>query len=379
MLIFRNGDLKLTLLFANSGGSVIFAFLSLYLKDNHYIESQIAVLGVVFSACLIISNSTFGRLADDIGRRPFLLLGLFAAGLSAFSYSFASTFSEFLVVRIAHGVAMGIYPASITGIASDRNAKLGNLSSFGSLGWAIGSYTTGILAEFTGLGTMFYLSSFLFSVAFLIALASGEGRGYLISVSDSKSTPLGKYLLAFKKNWFIYLVALLRHGTANSIWIFWAIFLQNVLGYSTGQIGILQVMNTFTQFLVMQRIGDRYRPSLMFVVGTFASAATFFLFTIITVFWLMALANILLGFSWGLFYVGGLRLVESRSKKTGNVGTATGLYNATFSAASLVGPILAILFFSFSGVYTFSMDMAALVTILAGVFLVFLFRQVDGI
>ena len=337
---------------------MFFSFLVLYLKAVGLTEFQIALLSLSFSVSMICSNAIFGRLTDSIGPRPFLVLGLLLSSITSYVYVFAEGFNAFFIMRMIHGIALGMYPAAITAVASDRKTKLGGLSSFGSLGWATGSITAGFVAQYTGLNNLFILSFGMFFVSFLISFFSKSG-----SVKITQREPHDKkFAKAVKANWKIYLMASIRHGTANSIWIYWALFLTSNIGLNASQIGWIQLTNTLTQFFVMGKVGDKFDPLFMFIAGNFLSAIAFFSFTIASNFWQMLLTQILLGFSWAFLYVGGLRLVEIRGKEFDGVGTSTGLYNSSFSIAQAIGPILAVIFFQISNGYVLSMKMAALIT-----------------
>ncbi|RMG27191.1 MAG: MFS transporter [Methanobacteriota archaeon] len=351
-------DLKLELWLANSGSAVLFSFLVLYLKEVGLSEFQIAMLSLSYSISMICSNALFGRLTDSIGPRPFLVLGLFLSAITSYIYVMADGFNSFFLMRMIHGIALGMYPASITAVASGRGTKLGSLSSFGSLGWATGSIIAGFVAQYTGLQNLFLLSFSMFFVSFLLSVVFKSGASAVVEKKEDKK----KFGKALRANWKIYLMASIRHGTANSIWIYWALFLTQDIGLSTSQVGWIQLTNTLTQFFVMGKVGDRFNPLAMFIAGNFLSAMTFFSFTLASNFWQMLLTQMMLGVSWAFLYVGGLRLVEESGKTFDGVGTSTGLYNSSFSVAQAIGPILAIYFFDQSHDYTLAMKMAALIT-----------------
>lgn len=360
-------DLKLELWLANSGSAVLFSFLVLYLKEVGLSEFQIAMLSLSYSISMIVSNAVFGRLTDSIGPRPFLVIGLLFSAISSYIYILADGFNDFFIMRMVHGIALGMYPAAITAVASDRRTKLGSLSSFGSLGWATGSIIAGFVAQYTGLKNLFALSFGMFFISFSLSLIfrSGEGTSFI------KKKVEKKFSKALRENWKVYLLASIRHGTANSIWIYWALFLTQDIGLTTSQVGWIQLTNTLTQFFVMGRVGDKFNPMFMFIVGNVLSAMTFFSFTLASNFWQMLLTQVMLGVSWAFLYVGGLRMVEAKGKTFDGVGTSTGLYNSSFSIAQAIGPILAITFFEISGGYTLAMQMAALITLLSVILFAF--------
>lgn len=164
------------------------------------------------------------------------------------------------------------------------------------------------------------------------------------------------------------MLTIARHGTANAIWIFWALFLQDYIGLSPFEIGLVQLTNTLTQFFVMKTLGDRYNPQFMYFLGLVLSATAFFSFTLAGSLIEMVLTQFILGFSWAFFYVGGLRIVEFRAKSYNLVGTSTGLYNASISIAQVVGPVIGLFFFQISGTYILTMQVAGMVTFIGSIF-----------
>lgn len=308
-------DLHTIQVLANASVSVAMAFLPLLLESKGLSNYEIGIIAIPYSFFLILSNTIFGRLSDTKGRRPFLLTGMIASAFTMFCYTMPTNFNQFIIIRILHGISFGIYPSAFTGIASDRKVKLGRLSSFGSLGWAIGALFGGIIANFSSLEIIFVISAFVFFIAYIVAFFLGTGKEIEIP-----NLQLGKlnaqpnaYRISLLKNHKEYLLIILRHGTANAIWIYWTLYLQNDLGLNLSSIGVVQVINMFTQFVMMKKFTDRFAPRKMLLLGGFISALAFFSFTLATNFFQIATMQIILGVSWAFFFVGGLRSVEENS------------------------------------------------------------------
>jgi len=327
-------------------------------------ETQIGYIAAYSAIATLVSNTFFGRLSDIIGRRKFIIFGLLVSSVSTFLFVVPVDYLGFTLARVFNGIALGVFPSSLVGVASDRGMKLGKLSAYGSIGWATGGLLGGYLADVLGLQWLFITSSIFYLLSFLAALLLGTGKGFKPAITDeTKSERM--YSKAVKRNWMVYLLFILRHGTANAIWIYWALFLQNDLHLTRTQIGVVQATNMITQFVLMRAVTDRLNPRLMLILGGLASSLAFFSFTITTSFLEIVLTQIILGIAWALFYVGGLRTVEEQSKKDGIVATGTGLFNASLSTSQIMGPFLAIYLFSISADYILSMNFAAITTLIA--------------
>ncbi len=338
------------------------------MRDNGITNLEIGILAVPFSISLMISNAFFGRLSDYKGRRQFLLIGLILSSISSLFYIVPINFWTYFLARVFNGITLGMFPSSLIGIASDNKVKLGWLSSFGSMGWAIGGLVGGIIADYYNLNYVFIFSSIMYLAAFILSS--------LITIDDGQIGPRIQlqheeeihYRDVIRKHWIIYFTLIIRHGTANGIWIFWPIFLSDELNLSTTQIGMVQATNMFTQFVFMQLVGDKINPRKMFFVGSVFSAIAFLSFTMVESFSQIIFTQVILGFSWAMFYVGGLRRVEERSRESNTVATATGLFNSSISVAQIIGPFIAILFLQVSDPFTKTMLFASFITFLVTIF-----------
>lgn len=338
------------------------------MRDNGISNLEIGILAIPFSISLMISSAFFGRLSDYRGRRPFLLFGLILSSISTIFYIIPVNFSTYLLARIFNGISLGIFPSSLIGIASDNKVKLGWLSSFGSMGWAIGGMLGGLIADYYNLYLVFVFSSFMYFLAFILSSRINIEDIQLKSTKRLTQDNEIHYVEVIKKHWIIYFTLIIRHGTANGIWIFWPIYLSDELNLSTTQIGMVQATNMFTQFVFMQLIGDKINPRKMFFVGSLFSAIAFLSFTIVESFSQIIFTQVILGFSWAMFYVGGLRRVEERSRESNTVATSTGLFNSSISVAQIIGPFIAILFLQLSDPFTKTMLFASFVTFLITIF-----------
>jgi len=340
-------------------------FLPLLLQSRGISDLGIGYLAIPYSVALFTSNSTFGRLTDSYGRRKFLLLGLFCSSLTTASFIFVQGFVGFFIARLLNGITLGMFPAAIIAIASDRKKPMGELTAWRALGWTFGAIFNGIIAEILYLEAAFLLGSAVFMAAFVYAYLKDTG-GRVDSMNQQQlhaARPQPQYGTVIRHNWQIYLTVILRHGSGASIWIYWTLFLEHDLGLNTAQIGIVLAINTITQTTVIHFFGDRGDSQRMLLAGTFLSALAFLSFPLAKDFLQICLTQLLLGVSFAFFLVGGLRSAEYRGGQLGMVGTATGLFEASFSISQLVGPLLAIVVISQFHTYTSLMYVAGAITL----------------
>lgn len=129
----------------------------------------------LFTLSALISRPFSGYLADTVGRRPVIFVGITASVLCSFSYPFAVGVIAFLALRFFHGFSTGFAPTGTTTILSDlvsperRGEAMGILGISGSLGMAAGPFLGSTIALKFGHEAMFVTAG-LFGVASLLVL-----------------------------------------------------------------------------------------------------------------------------------------------------------------------------------------------------------------
>lgn len=312
-------------------------------------NSEIGIAASVYAVAMLVSSYLFGRLADDKGRRRLIITGLLLSSASFASFVFARDFISFLAVRIANGIAVSIYVSALTAYAHDAGHKLGKLSAFESLGIAFGSVLIGAITLYLDIAFMFLVSSAFFLVSFLFSLRLSHAH------FDRSKAPLFPHHI-LKRNLPVYVSFFIRHSAANSIWVFWGLYLLQ-LGGNLFLVGAAMAINTITQFFVMFAVTDRMRVKTLISVGTLLSAVTFFSFGIATDIWQLLSMQIILGFSWAFLYVGSVRWVIDNTKEK---ATGLGMLNSVMNLSMLTGPVIATAAIQFGGYRTIMFVAAAM-------------------
>ena len=99
---------------------------------------EIGLVGAAYGFSLFVSSYVFSRASDIRGRIKFIISGLFLSAISFFLQITATTPILLILVRSMTGLSLGIFSAPLIAFAHDRGAKMGDLSSYGSMGWAMG-------------------------------------------------------------------------------------------------------------------------------------------------------------------------------------------------------------------------------------------------
>lgn len=297
-------------------------------------NAQIGIIGAVYGLAIFSSSYLFGRASDVYGRRFFIHLGL---GVSALTFllqvladpSFIAPYwSDPWLLALARGLAgfsVGVFPAALTAYVYESKDPLGRFTSFGSLGWSIGSFAAGLIAMYWG---AFVLSSACLLMAFFVSFTMPHIAGPRLRVPFFP-------LKLMKRNWHVYLSYLLRHTGANGIWIIYPLYIAS-LGGDKHWVGLIYTVNTASQFFVMRYI-DRFEGKILVKAGLALSSITFLAFTLAQNFYQLIPTQVLLGCSWSCLYVGSLLYLMKHNVEK---ATCTGMLSSVISLAAVFGALL---------------------------------------
>jgi len=310
-----------------------------------------ATIGLAMSAFaipqLLVSPFT-GRLADRFGRKPFLLLGAVAYGLSALGWWTADSLTEVIIYRAVSGVGSAL-------IFSNAVAYVGDLAPPGSegrymgafgvadfLGFGLGPLAAGVIRDIAGIGAVFLtMATFYLVVFFLILflLPSRPARLHLGTVPVS--APWGRILThpTMQSLMFLRLYFTLATGIAMS---FLAVHLEQGLLATATMVGVVfaaqQIAGGMSQPL-LGRLADRYsRPWLVFAGAVVMAAG------LSTVIWSDSYVVILAGMILGPGFAAALANVSAQAIQidTGRelgMATVASLGSTSFAAGFLLGAI----------------------------------------
>ncbi len=334
-------------------------YISIFARDLGMSDAEIGFIVASYSLALFLSSFIFGRASDKYGRKLFLLAGLVLSAIAFFVQTSAQDFLTLLITRVLVGFCLGIYPSSLIAYVHEKKKDMSKFSSFGSLGWAIGSFIAGSVAVYFTITGVFIFSSLLFFLAFLTASRIRFGRHTSIDVPKFPTKII-------KKNLPLYTSILIRQSGAHMIWTFWPLYLQS-LGADLFWVGVIQMTTSTTQFMFMYTLTGKIKYVTSVAAGLILSSLTFFSFTLAADYWQIIPAQVLLGASWSLMYVGGLRYLMDRNVEK---ATVSGLLDSVLSFSSIIGPFMATFVIAF-GDYRTTMYLASIFAIMSFLFFEF--------
>lgn len=320
-------------------------------------DAQVGMIVAAYAFSMFIASYLCGRASDIYGRRLFIRLGLALCTVTFFLQTFTDPYFVaplladpwlLALVRGLAGFTLGIFPAALTVYVYDSARPLGEFSSFGALGWAVGTFVAGLMAFYYG---VFILSSICLLVAFLVSLTVKKIDSTCLRVPF-----FPKDLL--KRNWRVYVPYLLRHTGANAIWVIYPLYIVS-LGGDKFWIGVIYTINTATQFVVM-RFLDRFSSERLIRTGLVLTIATFISFTFAQNYTHLFPMQVVLACSWACMYVGSLLyLMKNNVERATSSGILNSVINISQVFGALIGGTISLVF----GDFRATMYLATLLTI----------------
>ena len=130
----------------------------------------------LFSVAAGVSRPFAGRLADLIGRKRSVYIGLGIAIAASISSAWVGALSVFFVLRFAHGLSAGFAPTGATALLTDilppgrKGAAMGLWGTFISLGIGVGQALGSYIFERSNFDTLF-MTSAAFGILALLLLS----------------------------------------------------------------------------------------------------------------------------------------------------------------------------------------------------------------
>ncbi|WP_134704096.1 MFS transporter [Ammoniphilus sp. YIM 78166] len=156
--------------------SLIIPFLPLYLQQDMGIADEKSLhlwTGVIFGANFLsafLFSPLWGKLADRHGRKIMLVRSGFGMALVVASMGLATSPMQLLILRFINGTISGFIPASIALVSTNTPKEktgyaLGTLQAAGVGGSICGPFLGGLMADWIGFRSIFYLTGLLLLIA----------------------------------------------------------------------------------------------------------------------------------------------------------------------------------------------------------------------
>jgi len=137
-----------------TGYGIVLPTLPFIADDLNLSSVQMSSLIIIWAISQLITAPIWGRLADKIGRKPVLIIGVFGFGIAFLLLIFAQNYWQLLLVRlIGAAISSGAQPAAFSMVADQtkkefRNQTIAKMGAINGLGFLCGPAIGGLFSPF---------------------------------------------------------------------------------------------------------------------------------------------------------------------------------------------------------------------------------------
>lgn len=348
------GFIFITMLIDITGWGIIIPVIPKLIQELiHGDVSEAAKIGGWLTFAYAITQFVFapliGNLSDKFGRRPIILISLFAFSMDYLLLAFAPTITWIFIGRIIAGVSGASITTASAYIADvstpeNRAKNFGMIGAAFGLGFIIGPVIGGLLGQF-GSRVPFYaaavlcLLNFLYGYFILPESLSKENRR---EFSLKRANPIGAFLNLKKYPQLIGLVVsiFLLYTASHAVHSNWSYFTiykfhwdEKMVGISLGAIGLLVGI---VQGVLIRWINPKLGNEKSIYVGMALYTVGMFLFATATESWMMF--AFLIPYCLGGIAGPAMQAVISSQVPANEQGEIQGTLSSLMSASAIVGP-----------------------------------------
>ena len=192
------------------GIGLVVPVLPVYLKDLGLKGSDLGILVAVFALAQMIISPFCGTLADKLGKKLIICIGLFLFAISEFLFAVSHTFELLIISRVLGGFSAGMVMPGVTGMiadispSSDKAKNFGYMSAIINSGFILGPGIGGFLAEFSH-RLPFYVAGVSGLVALILSIV------FIHNPKKATTDGFTKYQpeLLSKINWKVFLTPII--------------------------------------------------------------------------------------------------------------------------------------------------------------------------
>ena len=248
-----------------------FLFQEMGVTDPAELSYYVGLSTTLPAATMAVAAPIWGFLSDRYGRKMMIMRSMFCAALLLALMGLAQTVWQFMLLRALQGILSGTVTASMTFVSANTPERrmsyaLGLMTSSNFLGYSVGPFFGGILAEFLGYRICFGIGGALMMTGFflVVVLLKEDKNSYGYRIKTEKN-PGGRHLKAISPFVLFILISLLFQRVVRSVFApFIPLYVQETLGTMagaatyTGIISAASGLATAVAALTVAKYADRY-------------------------------------------------------------------------------------------------------------------------
>ncbi len=290
------------------GGALIFPFFALYLTSKFNVSmTDVGVLFATFSLSSFAGSTIGGALTDRFGRKGIIIFGLIASSFSAVAMGFAPSFEFFFVLALLIGLLTDVAGPAHQAMVADILPEEKRADGYGiirvafNLSVTIGPAIGGLLAARSYL--LLFLSDAAISLLTVILIAlflpETKPQAHPDAPKETVASSFSGYGKVFRDGAFLLFLGAVMLGvfTYMNMNTTLGVYLRNEHGTPESGYGMLLSLNAamvvLMQFPITRRV-VKYPPMLIMALGTFLYVIGFSMYGYVSVYWLFAVAMIII-------------------------------------------------------------------------------------
>lgn len=348
------GFIFITMLIDITGWGIIIPVIPKLIKELiHGDISEAAKIGGWLTFAYAITQFIFaplvGNLSDKFGRRPIILISLFAFSMDYLLLAFAPTITWIFIGRIIAGVSGASITTASAYIADvstpeNRAKNFGMIGAAFGLGFIIGPVIGGLLGQY-GSRVPFYAAAVLCLLNFLYGyfiLPESLSKEHRREFSLKRANPIGAFMNLKKHPKLIGLVVatFILYVASHAVQGNWSYFTMYKFNWDEKMVGIsLGVIGLFVglvQGVLIRWINPKLGNEKSIYLGFLLYGVGMFLFAVATQSWMMFV--FLIPYCLGGIAGPALQSVISAQVPANEQGEIQGTLSSLMSASAIVGP-----------------------------------------
>jgi len=344
------GTLFFSMFATVTGVGIVVPLLPVYASNLGAGGLYIGLIFGAFSLSRTFLLPYFGRFSDKKGRKPFIIIGLFAYTLVSLAFIISSRVESLIVIRFLQGIASAMIMPAVQAYVGEitpsgrEGFTMGvfNMSMF--LGLSFGPLIGGVIrdrftldASFASMGILTFLG-FLLSL-FLLPPTLSE------RVHRRRTAPLAwKWVVYDRDMAGLFIFRLAYAACIGVIWSFLPVLADSEFSLASSSIGILVTLGVFSSGLLHVPMGfmaDRLNRKTMVVAGGLLITYAIFSYAWAGSFTDLLLASTLFGLGGGIAMPALMALAVLKGNGIDAMGSVMGLMAMAHSLGMLAGSVLA--------------------------------------
>ncbi|MFC7686855.1 MFS transporter [Ureibacillus sp. GCM10028918] len=335
-----------------TGYGIVLPTLPFLADDLNLSSVQMSSLIIVWAIAQMITSPIWGRLADKIGRKPVLIMGVFGFGIAFLMLIFAQNYWQLLLVRlIGAAISSGAHPAAFSMVADQtkkefRNESIAKMGAVNGLGFLCGPAIGGLFSPL-GVVVPFIIAGSLALIT--IPFAHFYIQDKMISDDENESSSQ-KETISFWKSilmiakpgyWNHYTIILGLSIAASSFFGLLGYFMIERFDATPAFVSLAfsaqAGISVIVQFFLLKKCYELWDEETITKMGLVITTVGYCFISFAPFIWVAILGCILTGLGQSLVRPTTIAMLSKRNEM--GQGITMGLQNSMDSLGRILGPL----------------------------------------